>query len=146
MWIVFILVGLISAATAFGVEYIGSVLHAGKMAFSNQTEYVTLNLSIWVVYSLVFGYIAVSVGAWISADAEGSGIPELKSILSGIQFRKYLLPKTLLAKVIGLIAATGAGFSIGKEGPFVHISCIIANNLMRLRCFRALSDNSMLKQ
>ena len=32
---VMILVGLISAATAFGVEYSGSTLHAAKVAFSN---------------------------------------------------------------------------------------------------------------
>jgi chloride channel 2 len=37
--------------------------------------------------------------------------------------------RTLLAKVIGLIAILMSGFSIGKEGPFIHISAIIADNL-----------------
>lgn len=34
--------------------------------------------------------IAAAVGQFISRDAEGSGIPELKSILAGVNIYKYL--------------------------------------------------------
>ena len=34
-----------------------------------------------------------------------------------------------MAKLIGIISANAAGLSIGKEGPFVHISGIVANKL-----------------
>jgi chloride channel 2 len=37
--------------------------------------------------------------------------------------------RTLLAKVIGLIAIMMSGLSVGKMGPFIHISAIIADNL-----------------
>lgn len=35
--------------------------------------------------------------------------------------------RTLLAKTIGIISALASGLSIGKEGPFVHISAILAH-------------------
>ena len=47
----------------------------------------------------------------------------MKSILAGSPQRAYLTPRTLLAKVVGLMLALGANLPLGKEGPFVHISC-----------------------
>lgn len=58
---------------------------------------------------------------------------------------KYLGFQCLIAKLIGLISATGAGYSIGREGPFVHISCIIANKLTKTPCWRELHTNHTLK-
>jgi len=60
----------------------------------------------------------------------------MKSILAGMNLYKYLTLKTFIAKVLGLIAASGAGLSIGKEGPFVHISGIVANSMTKLPVFR----------
>jgi H+/Cl- antiporter ClcA len=37
--------------------------------------------------------------------------------------------RTYIAKLIGLIAILMSGFSVGKEGPFIHLSAIIADNL-----------------
>lgn len=46
----------------------------------------------------------------------GSGIPEMKTILRGVQLKEYLTFKTLVAKVIGLTATLGSGMPLGKEG------------------------------
>jgi len=51
----------------------------------------------------------------------------MKSILHGIKIESYLSLKTLPAKTIGIVSALASGLSIGKEGPFVHISAIIAH-------------------
>lgn len=45
----------------------------------------------------------------------GSGIPEMKTILRGVQLKEYLTFKTLVAKVIGLTATLGSGMPLGKE-------------------------------
>lgn len=45
----------------------------------------------------------------------GSGIPEMKTILRGVQLNEYLTFKTLVAKVIGLMATLGSGMPLGKE-------------------------------
>ncbi|XP_029976051.1 chloride channel protein 1-like isoform X1 [Salarias fasciatus] len=66
---------------------------------------------------------------------QGSGIPELKTILRGVVLKEYLTLKAFVAKVIGLTAALGSGMPVGKEGPFVHIASICAAVLSRFMSF-----------
>ncbi|KAE9376978.1 hypothetical protein N431DRAFT_368483 [Stipitochalara longipes BDJ] len=54
--------------------------------------------------------------------AAGSGIPEIKTILSGFVIPHFLDFKVLLVKAIGATFAVATGMCLGKEGPFVHIS------------------------
>jgi len=54
--------------------------------------------------------------------AAGSGIPEIKTILSGFVIPGFLSWKVLLVKAIGSTFAVATGMCLGKEGPFVHIS------------------------
>lgn len=46
----------------------------------------------------------------------GSGIPEVKSILSGAYLEHYLSVKTLVVKVIGTVSVVSSGLFLGKEG------------------------------
>lgn len=55
------------------------------------------------------------------------GIPEIKIILSGFIMYGFLGKWTFIVKSIGMIFATSAGLIVGKEGPFVHISCCCGN-------------------
>ncbi len=54
--------------------------------------------------------------------AAGSGIPEIKTILSGFVIPHFLDLKVLIVKAIGATFAVATGMCLGKEGPFVHIS------------------------
>ncbi|GMK55767.1 hypothetical protein CspeluHIS016_0208230 [Cutaneotrichosporon spelunceum] len=63
--------------------------------------------------------------------AAGSGIPEIKTILSGFVIHGYLGMSTLVVKSVGLAMSVGSGLSLGKEGPFVHIASCIANIVSR---------------
>jgi chloride channel 3/4/5 len=54
--------------------------------------------------------------------AAGSGIPEIKTILSGFVIPHFLDFKVLFVKAIGATFAVATGMCLGKEGPFVHIS------------------------
>ncbi|XP_069435389.1 chloride channel protein ClC-Ka isoform X9 [Ovis canadensis] len=65
----------------------------------------------------------------------GSGIPELKTILSGVVLEDYLDIKNFGAKVVGLTCtlASGSTIFLGKVGPFVHLSVMIAAYLGRVR-------------
>jgi len=71
----------------------------------------------------------------------GSGIPEMKCILSGIEIARYLNFKTLVAKILGLIFAFAGGLSIGKEGPMVHICSIICSLLSKFPLFAYIRRN-----
>lgn len=58
--------------------------------------------------------------------AAGSGIPEIKTILSGFVIPHFLDLKVLIIKTIGAVFAVATGMCLGKEGPFVHISTCVA--------------------
>ncbi|KAG0649985.1 Chloride transporter -3 [Hyphodiscus hymeniophilus] len=57
--------------------------------------------------------------------AAGSGIPEIKTILSGFVIPHFLDFKVLLVKAVGATFAVASGMCLGKEGPFVHISTCV---------------------
>lgn len=54
--------------------------------------------------------------------AAGSGIPEIKLLLSGYEFPHLLSLRVLVVKTVGASLAVASGLCLGKEGPFVHIS------------------------
>ncbi|KAL8882353.1 MAG: hypothetical protein Q9192_007597, partial [Flavoplaca navasiana] len=58
--------------------------------------------------------------------AAGSGIPEIKTILSGFVIPHFLDLKVLVIKAIGAVFAVATGMCLGKEGPFVHIATCVA--------------------
>ena len=58
--------------------------------------------------------------------AAGSGIPEIKTILSGFVIPHILDFKVLAVKAVGAVFAVASGMCLGKEGPFVHISTCVA--------------------
>ncbi|KIW06589.1 uncharacterized protein PV09_02305 [Verruconis gallopava] len=57
--------------------------------------------------------------------AAGSGIPEIKTILSGFVIPNFLDFKVLAVKGFGAVFAVATGMCLGKEGPFVHISTCV---------------------
>ena len=71
--------------------------------------------------------------------AAGSGIPEIKTILSGFVIPHFLDFKVLAVKAIGAVFAVASGMCLGKEGPFVHISTCVA--YLVGTCFPKYRDN-----
>ncbi|KAF8466593.1 chloride channel [Kalaharituber pfeilii] len=65
-------------------------------------------------------------------SAAGSGVAEVKVILSGFVLHGYLGFKTLVVKVFALILSVSSGLSLGKEGPYVHVATCIGNIACRL--------------
>lgn len=59
--------------------------------------------------------------------AAGSGVAEVKVILSGFVVHGYLGVRTLIVKSLALILSVASGLSLGKEGPYVHIATCVGN-------------------
>ncbi|OWM69434.1 hypothetical protein CDL15_Pgr013895 [Punica granatum] len=79
--------------------------------------------------NLILAVAAGSLCAFIAPAAAGSGIPEVKAYLNGIDAYSILAPSTLFVKIFGSILGVSAGFTMGKEGPMVHTGACIANFL-----------------
>lgn len=81
----------------------------------------------YVGWAVLFALLAASLVRMFAPYACGSGIPEIKTILSGFIIRGYLGKWTLLIKAVGIMLAVASGLSLGKEGPMVHMACCIGN-------------------
>ncbi|XP_017596554.1 PREDICTED: H(+)/Cl(-) exchange transporter 5 [Corvus brachyrhynchos] len=103
------------------------ILGHGEGAFA----YI-LNYFMYVIWALMFSLLAVLLVKGFAPYACGSGIPEIKTILSGFIIRGYLGKWTLVIKTITLVLAVSSGLSLGKEGPLVHVACCCGNILCHL--------------
>jgi chloride channel 3/4/5 len=65
-------------------------------------------------------------------SAAGSGVAEVRVILSGFVLHGFLGLKTLIVKMAALILSVASGLSLGKEGPYVHIATCVGNIACRL--------------
>ncbi|XP_039077113.1 H(+)/Cl(-) exchange transporter 5 isoform X5 [Hyaena hyaena] len=98
-----------------------------------------VNYFMYVLWALLFAFLAVSLVKVFAPYACGSGIPEIKTILSGFIIRGYLGKWTLIIKTITLVLAVSSGLSLGKEGPLVHVACCCGNILCH--CFNKYRKN-----
>ena len=90
-WIFLMLLGIITAIVAFCVEMIVTYIFDLRLKLVEQFGFHwTLSMLIWTAIILLLTAIAASIGQFVSHNAEGSGIPELKSILAGTTIYRYL--------------------------------------------------------
>ncbi|KAL1998669.1 hypothetical protein VTN02DRAFT_5768 [Thermoascus thermophilus] len=78
--------------------------------------------------------------ALVYYSAAGSGVAEVKVILSGFVLHGYLGLKTLVVKTLALILSVASGLSVGKEGPYVHIASCVGNICCRMFSKYHLND------
>ncbi|OAP60765.1 hypothetical protein AYL99_05767 [Fonsecaea erecta] len=77
--------------------------------------------------------------------AAGSGIPEIKTILSGFVIPHFLDLNVLVVKAVGSVFAVSTGMCLGKEGPFVHISTCVAY-LVGVRFYKYKENGRKLRE
>lgn len=86
--------------------------------------------SAFVAYSMfatLFAVFAAYLVKRFAPHAAGSGVPEIKTVLSGVVIRGYLNSWAFATKVIGLTFSVASGLNLGKEGPFVHLVSVLSN-------------------
>ena len=72
------------------------------------------------------------VAAMVYYTAAGSGVAEVRVILSGFVLHGFLGVRTLVIKTAALILSVASGLSLGKEGPYVHIATCVGNIACRM--------------
>ena len=97
----------------------------------NTAGIYALNYAIYILFAVTMAGLAGLFVVVLAPYAAGSGIPEVKTILSGFVIRGYLGAWTLIVKAVGMVLAVGAGLSLGKEGPLVHVASCCGNLFTR---------------
>ncbi|RWS17995.1 H(+)/Cl(-) exchange transporter 3-like isoform X1 [Dinothrombium tinctorium] len=98
----------------------------GLTNLENFGSYI-ISYFMYTVSSVFFATLAALLVKTFAPYACGSGIPEIKTILSGFIIRGYLGKWTLIIKSLCMMLAVAAGLSLGKEGPLVHVACCVGN-------------------
>ena len=110
--------GWVDWPRAFGAESDSATFVAGYFSYA--------------AWALLFTTIATMFPRVFAPYASGSGVPEVKTILSGFIMHGFLGIWTLLIKAVALVLAVASGLALGKEGPMVHIGSCVGNIVARL--------------
>lgn len=132
--------GTMASASDWILEFVtDEIVHGRELILDTNVSY-NGRFCLWVLYTVVVVLIAMFATQWLSPyqangkkrSAATGGIPELKTILSGSKLSAWLSLRMFAAKFFGMMLAASSGLLIGKEGPFVHMACIIGHQLIRL--------------
>lgn len=133
LMILLLLVAVVASVLSFTVDSAGLAIGAWKGRLAAIHGPFTAEVS-----ADIFLIILARLCVQVAPASAGSGIPEVKCILTGGSLSQFLILPVLVAKCVGLICAVGAGLPLGKEGPFVHIAACCGAQLLKLKVFKGL--------
>ncbi|XWS11548.1 hypothetical protein CRYUN_Cryun37aG0007800 [Craigia yunnanensis] len=128
-WILAFLIGLGTGLVGFFNNLAVENIAGFKLLLTNNLMLKDKYYQAFAAYTgcnIVLAVAAAALCAYIAPAAAGSGIPEVKAYLNGIDAPSILAPSTLFVKIFGSILGVAAGFVVGKEGPMVHTGACIA--------------------
>lgn len=95
-------------------------------------RFAVFRYAAYIFWLAIFLTIAALLVKKHAPSAAGSGISEIKCIVSGFVMEGFLGWKTLGIKSLGLPLAIASGLSLGKEGPSVHYAVCVGNSVAKL--------------
>ena len=120
------LLAIASVLVAFigvALDVVASLSSRGLNALSTLTYLLLVNWFLYVLYMASIAFVAVYITVFVHPACAGSGLPEVRSILSGARLPDYLRTRLLPFKMIGVLALLSSGLWVGKERFGVFSSC-----------------------
>ncbi|CAN6459599.1 unnamed protein product [Victoria cruziana] len=128
-WTICFLIGIITGLVGFfnnlAVENISGIKFVITSDMMSEKKYF-LAFGVFTVINFVLVLFSSVITACFAPSAAGSGIPEVKSYLNGVDAPGVLAPRTLLVKIVGCIGAVSSSLYIGRAGPLVHTGACIS--------------------
>ncbi|KAL3674944.1 hypothetical protein V7S43_000868 [Phytophthora oleae] len=137
-----VLLGVIGGPLNYGIRVLFNYLIDLREYVVDQAPSYALKLTAWTAHTVFFSGLGLFF-TQLAPVAAGSGVSQMKSILTGVDPRMYLPGyfdlSTFLAKVAGLVCSVGAGLVVGTEGAYVHIMSIVTHHLLKTPVFQGFS-------
>ncbi|KAK8679233.1 hypothetical protein V6N13_144695 [Hibiscus sabdariffa] len=131
-WLLCFLIGGIVSLVGFcnnlAVENIAGVkfVVTSNMMLAGRYEMAFL---VFFLSNLGLTLFAAIITAFIAPAAAGSGIPEVKAYLNGVDAPGIISLRTCIVKIMGSVSAVSSSLLVGKAGPMVHTGACIASLL-----------------
>ncbi|XP_042450510.1 chloride channel protein CLC-d-like isoform X1 [Zingiber officinale] len=130
-WLFSLLIGIGTALAAvfinLAVENFSGWKYAATFSIIQHSYFA--GFLVFILFNLGLVLSSVFIVTKFAPAAAGSGIPEIKGYLNGVDTPGILLFRTLIGKIFGSIGSVGGGLALGKEGPLVHTGACIASLL-----------------
>lgn len=133
--VLLVFIGICSALVSYTLNYLVNFGNNYRWAMVTTIDDYH-SWALFCLWSIVFSLLSCFFTRTICREAAGSGLPEMKTILSGTIKPVLLSFRLIVAKIGGLSLALIAGLSVGKEGPLVQVSGAIADQVMKFSLFR----------
>ncbi|NXD88711.1 CLCKB protein, partial [Halcyon senegalensis] len=135
-WYFLFVLGVLMATISFVMDQLVFRLYeAHRWLYQEVGDILVLKYLSWTMYPTALAAFSTGFSQSITPHSGGSGIPELKTILTGVVLEDYLAIQNFGAKVVGLTCTLACGSTVflGKVGPFVHLSAMAAVYLGKMR-------------
>ncbi|XP_061115092.1 chloride channel K [Conger conger] len=134
-WLCLCMLGMVMALLSFFMDLsVTKLQRAQHWLYSHLEGHRLLQFLSWTVYPVSLCTLSTAFSHNLCPYSAGSGLPEVRTILSGVELPDYLTLSHLCAKLVGLTCTLAAGSSVflGKVGPFVHLSTMMGAYLDRM--------------
>ncbi|KAJ8257714.1 hypothetical protein GJAV_G00188900 [Gymnothorax javanicus] len=134
-WLCLCMLGAVMALLSFFMDLsVTKLQRAQRWLYTHLEGHRLLQFLSWCVYPVTLCALSTALSHSLCPYSAGSGLPEVRTILTGVQLPDHLSLSNLCAKLVGLTCALAAGSSVflGKVGPFVHLSTMMGAYLHRM--------------
>jgi chloride channel 7 len=138
-----IFIGIMGFVVALATDALFKAKFNATFYFINSGQW-TKSFFTFTFINLLYSLLA-GICCCIEPTAAGSGIPEIKAYLNGINLNKVVRIRVLYAKVVGVCFSVAAGLACGKEGPMIHAGAILGAAVSQGRSFALGIDTTWTK-
>ena len=123
-WVLVITTGILIGLVGCFVSVLTEVLTSWKLESCYKLLEEGEMGATFFAYQFLSMFLVLISGAlccW-APPAAGSGIPEIKAYLNGVNLSHVVKMRVLVAKVVGMCFSVASGLPLGKEGPMIHVT------------------------
>ncbi|KAI3443891.1 hypothetical protein Pfo_000556 [Paulownia fortunei] len=128
-WILCFVIGLIVGLLGFFINLAVENIAGMKFVVTSNMMLARKFMMAFLVFAssnLGLTLFASLITAFVAPESAGSGIPEVKAYLNGVDAPAIFSFRTLIVKIVGSICAVSSSLNVGKAGPMVHIGACVA--------------------